>query len=140
MLDMKQRNASRVHAGNHAWRAGSLFPPCTVSHSLLEAVTEAVKNAAAGEVILLSPACSKVDQFQNHQQSAEEFCRSVKSISRGGRGANPHMNGDRFDNLMNGRVSQRNMNLFALRFFEGKPRSEHPITYLTERTLQRQIQ
>ncbi len=48
--------------------AWSLFTPCTLADSLLEAVTEAAKNAASGDVVLLSPACSSFDQFQNYQQ------------------------------------------------------------------------
>jgi UDP-N-acetylmuramoylalanine--D-glutamate ligase len=61
----------------------SLFTPCTLADSLLEAVTEAAKNATPGDVILLSPACSSFDQFQNYQQRGEKFYAAVKSISRG---------------------------------------------------------
>lgn len=71
--------------------AWSLFTACTLSDSLLEAVTEAAKNAAAGDVILLSPACSSFDQFQNYQQRGERFCQIVKSISRGARQGSPNI-------------------------------------------------
>jgi UDP-N-acetylmuramoylalanine--D-glutamate ligase len=64
--------------------AWSLFTPCTLVDSLLEAVTEVAKNAAPGDVVLLSPACSSFDQFQNYQQRGERFCQIVKSISWGG--------------------------------------------------------
>ena len=74
--------------------AWSLFTPCTLADSLLEAVTEAAKNATAGDVVLLSPACSSFDQFQNYQQRGERFYQAVKSISGGRPDANPHMNGD----------------------------------------------
>jgi UDP-N-acetylmuramoylalanine--D-glutamate ligase len=73
--------------------AWSLFTPCTLSDSLLEAVVEAAKNAAPGDAILLSPACSSFDQFQNYQQRGEKFCAAVKSISRGGHYADPNING-----------------------------------------------
>ena len=63
--------------------AWSLFTPCTLADSLLEAVTEATRNASPGDVVLLSPACSSFDQFQNYQQRGERFCEIVKSISRG---------------------------------------------------------
>lgn len=63
--------------------AWSLFTPCTLAGSLLEAVNEAAKKASSGDVILLSPACSSFDQFQNYQQRGERFCQIVKSISRG---------------------------------------------------------
>jgi UDP-N-acetylmuramoylalanine--D-glutamate ligase len=73
--------------------AWSLFTPCTLSDSLLEAVVEAAKNAAPGDAILLSPACSSFDQFQNYQQRGEKFCAAVKSISRGRHDADPNING-----------------------------------------------
>ncbi|MBC8094803.1 MAG: UDP-N-acetylmuramoyl-L-alanine--D-glutamate ligase, partial [Akkermansiaceae bacterium] len=72
--------------------AWSLFTPCTLSDSLLEAVTVAAKNAVPGDVILLSPACSSFDQFQNYQQRGERFCQIVKSISWGEPSATPNMN------------------------------------------------
>ncbi|HLP75545.1 MAG TPA: UDP-N-acetylmuramoyl-L-alanine--D-glutamate ligase [Candidatus Paceibacterota bacterium] len=71
--------------------AWSLFTPCTLSDSLLEAVTVAARKAAPGDVILLSPACSSFDQFQNYQQRGERFCQIVKSISWGERSATPNM-------------------------------------------------
>ncbi len=73
--------------------AWSLFTPCTVSNSLLEAVTEAAENETSGDVILFSPACSSFDQFRNYQQCGEEFCEVVKSIGRGVRGGAPNRNG-----------------------------------------------
>lgn len=73
--------------------AWSLFTPCTLAGSLLEAVTEAAKNAVPGDVVLLSPACSSFDQFQNYQQRGERFCEIVKSISWGGNSASPNMSG-----------------------------------------------
>ncbi len=58
--------------------AWSLFTPCTLVDSLLEAVPEAAKNALPGDVVLLSPACSSFDQFQNYQQRGECFRQAVK--------------------------------------------------------------
>src|SRR6185295_15706923 len=45
--------------------AWSLFTPCTLADSLLEAVQKAATGAAAGDVVLLSPGCSSFDMFQN---------------------------------------------------------------------------
>lgn len=73
--------------------AWSLFTPCTLADSLLEAITVAAKNAAPGDVVLLSPACSSFDQFQNYQERGERFCQLVKSISRGGPEGSPNING-----------------------------------------------
>jgi UDP-N-acetylmuramoylalanine--D-glutamate ligase len=71
----------------------SLFTPCTVAGSLLEAVVEAAKNATSGDVVLLAPACSSRDQFRNHQHRSEVFCQAVKSIGWGGRGGTPNIHG-----------------------------------------------
>jgi UDP-N-acetylmuramoylalanine--D-glutamate ligase len=73
--------------------AWSLFTPCTLADSLLEAVTEAAKNATSGDAVLLSPACSSLDQFQSDQQRGEWFCRAVESISRGAAARHPNING-----------------------------------------------
>ena len=47
--------------------AWSLFTPCSIVPTLLEAVSAAEKRAVSGDVILLSPACSSFDQFRNYQ-------------------------------------------------------------------------
>ncbi len=60
--------------------AWSLFTPCTVTDSLLEAVTTAAKSAVAGDVVLLSPACSSFDQFQNYQHRGEVFRQAVRAL------------------------------------------------------------
>lgn len=71
--------------------AWSLFTPCTLARTLLEAVLEAAKIAAPGDVVLLSPACSSFDQFQNLAERGEMFCRAVKSISWGASETAPHI-------------------------------------------------
>ncbi|HWX20026.1 MAG TPA: UDP-N-acetylmuramoyl-L-alanine--D-glutamate ligase [Candidatus Binatia bacterium] len=78
--------SEKIHA---AW---GLFTPCTLSNSLVEAVTEAASNATSGDVVLLSPASSSFDQFRNYQDRGERFCQVVKSISRGAQVGNPNMN------------------------------------------------
>jgi len=73
--------------------AWSLFTACTVSDSLVEAVTEAARHAVSGDVVLLSPACSSFDQFRNYQERGEIFCRAVKSIGGGVHSRTPNING-----------------------------------------------
>jgi UDP-N-acetylmuramoylalanine--D-glutamate ligase len=73
--------------------AWSLFTPCTVSKSLVEAINEAAKNAVSGDVVLFSPACSSLDQFRSYQHRGETFCQAVKSISRGASEEHPNMHG-----------------------------------------------
>jgi len=79
-------------AGEKIRAAWSLFTPCKVVDSLLEAVTEAAKNAASGDVVLLSPACSSFDQYRNYQERGEIFCQTVKSIGRGMQSHDPNIN------------------------------------------------
>jgi UDP-N-acetylmuramoylalanine--D-glutamate ligase len=73
--------------------AWSLFTPCKVAASLLEAISEAARNAASGDVVLLSPACSSLGQFQNDEERGKVFCEAVKSIGRGGPVGTPNIIG-----------------------------------------------
>jgi UDP-N-acetylmuramoylalanine--D-glutamate ligase len=59
--------------------AWSLFTPCTLMNSLLEAVNEAARQAQPGDVVLLSPACSSFDMFQNYQHRGEVFREAVQA-------------------------------------------------------------
>ena len=94
LLSKRVKHAFLVgEAGERIRAAWSLFTPCTVAGSLLEAVSEAAKNATSGDVVLLAPACSSWDQFQNHQHRGEVFCQAVKSIGRGVRGGTPKIHG-----------------------------------------------
>ena len=61
--------------------AWSRFIPCALADSLLEAVTEAASNAVSGDVVLLSPACSSFDQFQNYQHRGDVFRQAVKNLA-----------------------------------------------------------
>jgi UDP-N-acetylmuramoylalanine--D-glutamate ligase len=64
--------------------AWSLFTPCTLVDSLLEAVAEAARCAVAGDVVLLSPACSSFDQFRNYQHRGDVFREAVlKCVGQG---------------------------------------------------------
>jgi UDP-N-acetylmuramoylalanine--D-glutamate ligase len=62
--------------------AWSLFTPCTLVDSLLEAVTKASEAAVSGDVVLLSPACSSFDLFQNYQHRGEVFRQAVHETIR----------------------------------------------------------
>jgi UDP-N-acetylmuramoylalanine--D-glutamate ligase len=62
--------------------AWSLFTPCTQVASLPEAVSRAAASAASGDVVLLSPACSSFDMFQNYQHRGEVFRRAVFEWAR----------------------------------------------------------
>ena len=60
--------------------AWGLFTPCALMDSLLEAVQDAAHKAVAGDVVLLSPACSSFDQFRNYQHRGEVFRQAVKNF------------------------------------------------------------
>lgn len=90
LISRRVKNAFLIGESREKIRAAwSLFTPCTLSDSLLEAVTEAAKSAAAGDVVLLSPACSSFDQFQNYQQCGERFCQAVNQLVGVGSGQTP---------------------------------------------------
>jgi UDP-N-acetylmuramoylalanine--D-glutamate ligase len=94
LLSKRVRRALLVGEASERMRsAWGLFTPCTVSDSLVEAVSEAAKNATSGDVVLLAPACASGDQFQNHQYCGEVFCQAVKSIGRGVLDGTPNING-----------------------------------------------
>ena len=96
--------------------AWSLFTPCTVVNTLVEAVTEAAKSASPGDVVLLSPACSSFDQFQNYQHRGDVFRQAVQNLqlSRPAPtgGANPLRNSEpaelRSKNPLNAGMPNRN--------------------------------
>src|SRR6185503_20820303 len=77
--------------------AWSLFTPCTVVGSLLEAVQKSAADAVPGDVVLLSPACSSFDMFENYQHRGEVFRKAVEQLNqsahRGAAGGSPRAGG-----------------------------------------------
>ncbi len=59
-----------------------LFTPCAVVDSLLEAVSKSAASAVSGDVVLLSPACSSFDMFQNYQHRGDVFRQAVEGLVR----------------------------------------------------------
>src|SRR5205823_11599197 len=62
--------------------AWGLFTSCTLADSLVKAVHDAARNAMHGDAVLLSPACSSFDQFQNYQDRGDIFRQAVKNLGR----------------------------------------------------------
>lgn len=60
--------------------AWSLFTPCTLVDSLLEAVSKAAERAEAEDFVLLSPACSSLDMFQSYHHRGEIFRQAVEEV------------------------------------------------------------
>jgi UDP-N-acetylmuramoylalanine--D-glutamate ligase len=50
------------------------------AHTIEIAVAEAAKAAAPGDVVLLSPACSSFDQFENYEHRGRVFRQSVMEL------------------------------------------------------------
>jgi len=77
--------------------AWSLFTPCTVVGSLLEAVQKSAADAVPGDIVLLSPACSSFDMFENYQHRGEVFRQAVEQLNqsarRGAAGGGPSAGG-----------------------------------------------
>jgi len=73
--------------------AGDPFTPCGVAGSLVRVVLRAARNAAPGDVFLLSPAYSSSDQSRNCHHRGAGLRQPVRSIGRGGHGGSPNING-----------------------------------------------
>jgi hypothetical protein len=130
MPDLKVILVLTVGLADRSGAAGSFFTPCTLYDSLLEAVTEAAKDATAGEAVSHSLACSSFDQFQNHQQREERFCQAMKSISGGRPDANPYMNGRKSD-ILNHHPNSGRTCAFSLRGFLRENHGANKIQELT---------
>jgi UDP-N-acetylmuramoylalanine--D-glutamate ligase len=50
-------------------------------NTLEEAVHWAASKASAGDVVLLSPACSSFDMFENYQERGKRFKAIVRELS-----------------------------------------------------------
>ena len=99
--------------------AWSLFTACAPVSTLLEAVSEAAKNAVPGDVVLLSPACSSFDQFQNYQHRGEVFRQAVRELEKDRR-AGPAEPGSCA--VVPDPVREQKINEFATGFVEGESR------------------
>jgi UDP-N-acetylmuramoylalanine--D-glutamate ligase len=77
-----------VRAAYTIGEAGPMFArllegrvPVTQSGVLPAAVTDAARAAAAGEVVLLSPACASFDQFRDYEARGDAFRAAVESLA-----------------------------------------------------------
>jgi UDP-N-acetylmuramoylalanine--D-glutamate ligase len=81
LLSQRAKGAFLIGETREKIRAAwSLFTPCTLADSLAKAVSEAARNAEPGDVVLLSPACSSFDQFQNYQHRGDVFRQAVQNL------------------------------------------------------------
>ena len=54
--------------------------PVTICDSLEHAVEQAARQARAGDVVLLSPACASFDMFRDYRHRGETFAAAVKGL------------------------------------------------------------
>ncbi len=57
--------------------------PCYRAEKMAEAVKKAYEKAAAGDVVVLSPACSSFDMFSNYEERGQSFKDAVRLIRNG---------------------------------------------------------
>jgi UDP-N-acetylmuramoylalanine--D-glutamate ligase len=57
--------------------------PLIHSGTIAQAVKEASAQARPGDIVLLAPACSSFDQFQNYEQRGQVFKQLVKDLQHG---------------------------------------------------------
>ncbi|MDH3402287.1 MAG: UDP-N-acetylmuramoyl-L-alanine--D-glutamate ligase [Acidobacteriota bacterium] len=85
LRDVVRRKARRLYligesAPDFARALGGVVEAETAG-SLDRAVAAAARRAAAGEVVLLSPACSSFDQYDNYMRRGEHFQRLVRELA-----------------------------------------------------------
>ena len=61
---------------------GGIVPSYIEAESMKEAVTRAFDMAEKGELVLLSPACSSFDMFENYEHRGDVFKKAVQSLEQ----------------------------------------------------------
>jgi UDP-N-acetylmuramoylalanine--D-glutamate ligase len=81
LLSNRVKRSFLVGKAGHRMRAAwSLFTPCTVVSTLLEAVQNAADMAERGDVVLFSPACSSCSEPLSYPFRGQSFRDAVKQL------------------------------------------------------------
>ena len=83
LLSERVKGAFLIGENREKLRAAwGLFTPCALADSLLEAVSQAANNAAPGDVVLFSPACSSLEVLPSELYTGEVFRKAVTDLAR----------------------------------------------------------
>ncbi|MEI7899418.1 MAG: UDP-N-acetylmuramoyl-L-alanine--D-glutamate ligase [bacterium] len=69
------------HCSGQMFQAWAASVPCEECGTLERAVTEAVREAQAGETVLLSPGTASFDQFTSYRERGERFTAQVRAVA-----------------------------------------------------------
>ena len=70
-----------IALGRDGERLAALSPASAYVKTMSEAVALAYEKAAAGDIVLLSPACASLDMFDNYIHRAAVFAEAVKEVT-----------------------------------------------------------
>ena len=118
MLKRKQLVGVSSRFARAAGLTGVVLFALVASGFLRSAVVEAAQKAAPGDVVLLSPACSSFDQFQNYAHRGEVFRQAVQNLQV----SRPAPSGGAHTRLDSGPTGSRNVNPLNVGA-SGRPRS-----------------
>jgi UDP-N-acetylmuramoylalanine--D-glutamate ligase len=69
------------HCSRSMFQAWSASVPCEECGTLEQAVAAAVREAQAGETVLLSPGTASFDQFSSYRERGERFTAQVRAVA-----------------------------------------------------------
>ena len=78
---LKHYVAELITLGRDGKSIAALHAPSEHVGTMKEAVAAARRKAASGDMVLLSPACSSLDMFDNYEHRAAQFAREIEELA-----------------------------------------------------------
>ncbi|QJC34448.1 UDP-N-acetylmuramoyl-L-alanine--D-glutamate ligase [Enterobacteriaceae endosymbiont of Donacia crassipes] len=78
----KKNNIKILCFGKLSEKILPIFPRAIIVKTIHEGVKKIIKLVKFGDIVLLSPACSSIDQFKNFKHRGNEFIKIVKKIHK----------------------------------------------------------